>query len=103
MPLFNHSAASKLGYTCPWGMLATNIFSTLLTRVSRDIDLVVSSESISRVAPGNALGWIARALKDRGLANNVQIIAKAKVPIVKFVTTFGKRRVSPSTIYLRQF
>ncbi|QRW01525.1 DNA polymerase sigma subunit [Ceratobasidium sp. AG-Ba] len=46
-----------------------------------DIDLVVSSGNIAR-NPNSC--WIARALRDQGLANNVQVIAKAKVPIVKF-------------------
>lgn len=53
-----------------------------------DIDLVVTSEDIVRNP--HALSWIARALKERGLANNIQIIAKAKVPIIKFVTTWGE-------------
>ncbi|KAG8725408.1 hypothetical protein FRC12_024191, partial [Ceratobasidium sp. 428] len=66
----------------PFGSFETGLYLPL-----GDIDLVVSSDHITRNP--NALGWIARALKDRGLANNIQIIGKAKVPIVKFVTTWG--------------
>ncbi|KAG8722473.1 hypothetical protein FRC08_001528 [Ceratobasidium sp. 394] len=73
----------------PFGSFETGLYLPL-----GDIDLVVSSEHISR-SP-NALGWIARTLKDRGLANNIQIIAKAKVPIIKFVTTWGGFKVDIS-------
>ncbi|KEP50652.1 putative nucleotidyltransferase [Rhizoctonia solani 123E] len=61
-----------------------------------DIDLVISSDSIARASPASSLNWIARALKDRGLAHSVRIIAKAKVPIVKFVTTWGGFKVDIS-------
>ncbi|KAG9099628.1 hypothetical protein FRC06_005081, partial [Ceratobasidium sp. 370] len=73
----------------PFGSFETGLYLPL-----GDIDLVVSSENISRNP--NALGWIARTLKDRGLANNIQIIAKAKVPIIKFVTTWGGFKVDIS-------
>ncbi|KDN51058.1 hypothetical protein RSAG8_00687, partial [Rhizoctonia solani AG-8 WAC10335] len=75
----------------PFGSYETGLYLPL-----GDIDLVISSDSIARVTPANALNWIARALKDRGLAYNVQIIAKAKVPIVKFVTTWGGFKVDIS-------
>ncbi|QRW16105.1 co-chaperone GrpE [Rhizoctonia solani] len=75
----------------PFGSFETGLYLPL-----GDIDLVISSDSIARVAPASALNWIARALKDRGLAYNVQIIAKAKVPIVKFVTTWGGFKVDIS-------
>ncbi|KAG9128356.1 hypothetical protein FRC07_000469 [Ceratobasidium sp. 392] len=73
----------------PFGSFETGLYLPL-----GDIDLVVSSDNIARNP--NALGWIARALKDQGLANNVQIIGKAKVPIVKFVTTWGGFKVDIS-------
>ncbi|CAE6379276.1 unnamed protein product [Rhizoctonia solani] len=75
----------------PFGSYETGLYLPL-----GDIDLVVSSDSIARVAPANALNWIARALKDRGLAYNVRIIAKAKVPIIKLVTTWGAFKVDIS-------
>ncbi|KAJ1308737.1 hypothetical protein OPQ81_004428 [Rhizoctonia solani] len=75
----------------PFGSFETGLYLPL-----GDIDLVISSDSIVRVTPASALGWIARALRDRGLAYNVQIIAKAKVPIVKFVTTLGGFKVDIS-------
>ncbi|KAF8760106.1 Cid1 family poly A polymerase [Rhizoctonia solani] len=75
----------------PFGSFETGLYLPL-----GDIDLVISSDSIARVTPASALNWIARALKDRGLAYNVQIIAKAKVPIVKFVTTWGGFKVDIS-------
>ncbi|CAE6528588.1 unnamed protein product [Rhizoctonia solani] len=75
----------------PFGSFETGLYLPL-----GDIDLVISSDSIARVSPASALNWIARALKDRGLAYNVQIIAKAKVPIIKFVTTWGGFKVDIS-------
>ncbi|KAH7343708.1 hypothetical protein B0J17DRAFT_535194, partial [Rhizoctonia solani] len=75
----------------PFGSFETGLYLPL-----GDIDLVISSDSIARVTPASALNWIARALKDRGLAYNVQIIAKAKVPIIKFVTTWGGFKVDIS-------
>ncbi|CAE6397569.1 unnamed protein product [Rhizoctonia solani] len=75
----------------PFGSFETGLYLPL-----GDIDLVISSDSIARVTPTSALNWIARSLKDRGLAYNVQIIAKAKVPIVKFVTTWGGFKVDIS-------
>ncbi|KAG8714516.1 hypothetical protein FRC11_008161 [Ceratobasidium sp. 423] len=75
----------------PFGSFETGLYLPL-----GDIDLVISSDSIARVTPASALNWIARALKDRGLAYSVQIIAKAKVPIVKFVSTWGGFKVDIS-------
>ncbi|QRV87380.1 DNA polymerase sigma subunit [Ceratobasidium sp. AG-Ba] len=73
----------------PFGSFETGLYLPL-----GDIDLVVSSDNIARNP--NSLHWIARTLRDQGLANNVQVIAKAKVPIVKFVTTWGGFKVDIS-------
>lgn len=90
MLLFSRLGASRPGCTYLWGMGDLSCVYVFINKgIDSDIDLVISSDSIARVTPANALNWIARALKDRGLAYNVQIIAKAKVPIIKFVTTWG--------------
>lgn len=63
---------------------------------SSDIDLVVRSSQIERQPKTQVLYALAAALRRANLAENVQIIGRAKVPIVKFVSSFGRFNVDIS-------
>lgn len=64
--------------------------------VTRDIDLVVDSKSMARSNKVHVLHALANTLKRAGITSKVTIISKAKVPIVKFVTQFGRLNVDIS-------
>ncbi|CAO1613525.1 unnamed protein product [Sympodiomycopsis kandeliae] len=57
-----------------------------------DIDLVVVSDSMERQRREGVLRAMAACLRRNNLATDVQVIARAKVPIIKFVCTHGKYR-----------
>lgn len=61
-----------------------------------DIDLVVLSDTMAYADKATVLHMLASTLKRAGITTHVTIIAKAKVPIVKFVTTHGKFKVDIS-------
>lgn len=61
-----------------------------------DIDLVILSDSMAYSNKVNVLYALANTLKRSGVTSHVTIIAKAKVPIVKFVTTHGRFHVDIS-------
>jgi non-canonical poly(A) RNA polymerase PAPD5/7 len=61
-----------------------------------DIDLVISSESMAYSDTVTVLHAIASTIRRAGITTKVTIIAKAKVPIVKFVTTHGRLNVDIS-------
>lgn len=61
-----------------------------------DIDLVVVSASMENQRREGALRNMAACLRRNNLATDVQVIAKAKVPIIKFVCTYGNFRVDIS-------
>nr|VWP00205.1 2-oxoisovalerate dehydrogenase subunit alpha (EC (Branched-chain alpha-keto acid dehydrogenase E1 component alpha chain) [Ganoderma boninense] len=61
-----------------------------------DIDLVVYSRSMMRMAKSSVLHSLANIVKRAGITDRVTIIAKAKVPIIKFVTTHGRFSVDIS-------
>jgi non-canonical poly(A) RNA polymerase PAPD5/7 len=52
-----------------------------------DIDLVISSEMMANSRKEATLHRLANTVKSAGLTTKVSIIAKAKVPIIKFTTT----------------
>lgn len=54
-----------------------------------DIDLVVQSEMMTEYDKDQVLRYLAGVLRRAGITERVTVIAKAKVPIVKFVTTHG--------------
>lgn len=54
-----------------------------------DIDLVIQSDTMAYMNKVTVLRALANTMKRAGITNNVTIVAKAKVPIVKFVTTHG--------------
>lgn len=61
-----------------------------------DIDLVIVSDSMAYSNKVSVLHSIAAVLRKAGITSNVTVIAKAKVPIVKFVTTHGRFNVDIS-------
>ncbi|KAG6839850.1 hypothetical protein C0991_011086, partial [Blastosporella zonata] len=67
-----------------------------LTGLRRDIDLVILSESMAYNDKVTVLHALANTLKRAGITERVTIIAKAKVPIVKFITTHGRFNVDIS-------
>ena len=62
----------------------------------RDIDLVVLSQSMAYSDKSTVLHALANALKRNKITSHVTIVAKAKVPIVKFTTTHGRLKVDIS-------
>ena len=68
----------------------------LLIFVSRDIDLVVLSKSMAYSDRVTVLHAMANTLKRAHITDKVTIIAKAKVPIIKFVTLHGRFAVDIS-------
>lgn len=68
-------------------MLCNKTFHLLYS--SRDIDLVVQSRAMERYDKRRILYSLAQVLRKANITSNVQVIAKAKVPIVKFVTNHG--------------
>ena len=61
-----------------------------------DLDLVIQSDSMAYVNKVTILRALANTMKRAGITNNVTIIAKARVPIVKFVTNHGNLAVDIS-------
>ncbi|KAE9386395.1 hypothetical protein BT96DRAFT_1086021 [Gymnopus androsaceus JB14] len=78
----------------PFGSYATKLYlptghvSVSLLGFS-DIDLVIMSETMRNNDKNAVLRSLAEVIKRNGIASNVSIIAKARVPIIKFVTTHG--------------
>lgn len=77
-----------LGYV--WTVRAYSILSWSLMFVLSDIDLVIYSSSMMRMDKVSVLHSLANIVKRAGITDRVTIIAKAKVPIIKFVTTHGR-------------
>ncbi|TFK22958.1 hypothetical protein FA15DRAFT_670964 [Coprinopsis marcescibilis] len=75
----------------PFGSYETKLYLPL-----GDIDLVIMSESMAWSDKVTVLRALANTLKRAGITSNVSIIAKAKVPIVKFVTSHGRFNVDIS-------
>lgn len=84
-------------YIYPWGRPSITIhhFTSYIPSDS-DIDLVIESDSMAYSDKVNVLHALANTLKRSKITNKVTIIAKAKVPIVKFVTTHGRLNVDIS-------
>ncbi|RDB22215.1 Poly(A) RNA polymerase cid14 [Hypsizygus marmoreus] len=75
----------------PFGSYETKLYLPL-----GDIDLVIMSESMAYSDKVTVLHALANTIKRAGITQRVTIIAKAKVPIVKFVTTHGRFNVDIS-------
>ncbi|KAF8447419.1 hypothetical protein L210DRAFT_3641366 [Boletus edulis BED1] len=71
-------------------------YETKLYLPSGDIDLDIDSESMARSNKVHVLYAFAHTLKHAGITSKVTVISKAKVPIVKFVTHFGRYHVDIS-------
>lgn len=55
----------------------------------RDIDLVIESRAMELYEKRKILYNLAQVLRKANITHNVQVIAKAKVPIIKFATNLG--------------
>ncbi|KIL67059.1 hypothetical protein M378DRAFT_326166 [Amanita muscaria Koide BX008] len=77
-------------------VFAFGSYETRLYLPLGDIDLVVMSESMAYSNRQTVLYALANALKRSGITTKVTVIARAKVPIVKFVTTHGRINVDIS-------
>ncbi|KAK0239497.1 hypothetical protein EDD85DRAFT_766214 [Armillaria nabsnona] len=75
----------------PFGSYATKLYLP-----TGDIDLVIISDSMAYSNKVNVLHSLAATLKRAGITDRVSIIAKARVPIVKFVTRLGMFHVDIS-------
>lgn len=77
----------------PFGSYATKLYLPL-----GDIDLVIRSQSMAYADKHAVLTALATTIKRSGITNKVTIIAKAKVPIVKFITNheYGRFNVDLS-------
>jgi non-canonical poly(A) RNA polymerase PAPD5/7 len=72
-------------------------YGTKLYLPSGDIDLVVVSQSMAHSNRTNVLYAVANAMRRAGVTNTkVTVISKARVPIIKFVTTHGRFNVDIS-------
>ncbi|KAI0647467.1 hypothetical protein C8Q79DRAFT_907770 [Trametes meyenii] len=69
----------------PFGSYETKLYLPL-----GDIDLVIYSNSMARMDKISVLHSLANIMKRSGITDRVTIIGKAKVPIIKFVTTHGR-------------
>lgn len=61
----------------------------LLSRAQSDIDLVIESAAMDKQNKVSVLHTLAAVLRRANLAENIQVISKAKVPIVKFISSYG--------------
>ncbi|WVR03351.1 hypothetical protein IAU60_000342 [Kwoniella sp. DSM 27419] len=61
-----------------------------------DIDLVVSNKHFSEANKARLLAEMARAVRNARITDTVAIISRARVPIIKFITTEGKLNVDIS-------
>ncbi|WVQ76380.1 hypothetical protein IAR50_006045 [Cryptococcus sp. DSM 104548] len=61
-----------------------------------DIDLVVTHKEMSDANKARLLAELGKAMRQTGITDTVAIIAKARVPIIKFVTLDGKINVDIS-------
>ncbi|KAG7448343.1 uncharacterized protein BT62DRAFT_947383 [Guyanagaster necrorhizus] len=75
----------------PFGSYATKLYLP-----TGDIDLVILSDSMAYSNKVTVLHSLAATLKRAGITDRVSIIAKARVPIVKFVTKLGMFHVDIS-------
>ncbi|KAI6139581.1 hypothetical protein BKA82DRAFT_4223326 [Pisolithus tinctorius] len=68
-------------------------YETKLYLPDGDIDLVVDSESMAHSNKVHVLYALANTIKRAGITSKFTVIAKAKVPIIKFVTNYGRVNV----------
>ncbi|KAJ7633171.1 hypothetical protein FB45DRAFT_523299 [Roridomyces roridus] len=87
------TAAFPDATVCPFGSYATKLYLPL-----GDIDLVIRSQAIAYARTDHVLTALAATIKRSGITDRVTIIAKARVPIVKFITSgeYGRFNVDMS-------
>ncbi|KAG1756907.1 uncharacterized protein EDB91DRAFT_1095130 [Suillus paluster] len=71
-------------------------YETKLYLPNGDIDLVIDSDSMAYSDKVTVLRALANVIKRAQIASRVTIIARAKVPIIKFVTIYGRLNVDIS-------
>ncbi|KAH9813856.1 hypothetical protein DFH28DRAFT_1096076 [Melampsora americana] len=71
-------------------------FGTKLYLPGGDIDLVILSTRMMKDAKSKILYRLAPLIREQNIGQEVVVIAKAKVPIIKFKTTFGNFQVDIS-------
>ncbi|KAL5529593.1 hypothetical protein ACEPAG_5578 [Sanghuangporus baumii] len=71
-------------------------FGTKLYLPQGDIDLVVKSRTLENADKVTALRSLANIVRRTGITDKVTLISKAKVPIIKFVTSYGRLAVDIS-------
>lgn len=59
---------------------------------------MVQSDSMDRQSKSTVLHTLASVLRRANLAESIQVIAKAKVPIVKFVSSYGECDHPPNLV-----
>ena len=94
VPFGSYETKLYLPLGCVFSFFKT--FIQVLTIRVRDIDLVIISNSMAYSDKITVLHALANTLKRSGITPRVTIIAKAKVPIVKFVTAHGRFNVDIS-------
>jgi len=95
MPFGSYETKLYLPSGCVYECLISFI-SIIRMFIYRDIDLVIVSDSMAYSNKVNVLHNLARVLKRANITNYVTVIAKAKVPIVKFITIHGRFNVDIS-------
>ncbi|TDL24987.1 hypothetical protein BD410DRAFT_826904 [Rickenella mellea] len=75
----------------PFGSFETKLYLPL-----GDIDLVIQSDEMAYCDKVSTLKTLANIVRRAGITDQVTIVAKAKVPIIKFVTTHGRLAVDIS-------
>ncbi|EIN07011.1 Nucleotidyltransferase [Punctularia strigosozonata HHB-11173 SS5] len=75
----------------PFGSYETKLYLPL-----GDIDLVIQSPSMAYSDKVTVLHALANTMRRAGITDRVTIVAKAKVPIIKFITTHGRFAVDIS-------
>lgn len=92
------SGATKRSYTFRLGAYITvvRVVCKADMRLYSDIDLVILSDSMAYSRSQSVLHALANTVKRAGITDRVTIIAKAKVPIIKFVTRHGRFSVDIS-------
>jgi DNA polymerase sigma len=93
--VLKRNSISLSGRSQPSRLLTTDPYSLAL-HTSSDIDLVILSNSMAYSDKVNVLHALANTIKRAGITSKVTIIAKAKVPIVKFISTHGRFNVDIS-------
>jgi len=97
MPKFYLLEALVQSYTFLLGMCPVHlIVDTAFHTTHSDIDLVIQSESMAYSDTVTVLHALANTIRRAGITTKVTIIAKAKVPILKFVTIHGRLSVDIS-------